>query len=104
MRRMLDTMRRCGYLSGLHDQYRDYYLKAESFDEDNAIRNFDGSFYRNDEWPGGEERALCTMLGAGLYPPQLCAAFGGRDRAGRARISTASPASSWRSATTRCTA
>ena len=62
MRRMLDTMRRCGYLSGLHDQYRDYYLKAESFDEDNAIRNFDGSFYRNDEWPGGEERALCTML------------------------------------------
>ena len=39
----LDTMQRLGYLFGIHDQYRDYYKDAPSFDEDYAVRLTDGS-------------------------------------------------------------
>ncbi|ANH82215.1 hypothetical protein A8C56_15710 [Niabella ginsenosidivorans] len=37
MRRLSDTLRSLGYLLGLHDQYRDYYTDAPSFDTQFAI-------------------------------------------------------------------
>lgn len=66
LQRLLERIRRMGGLSALHDQYRDYYTRAESFDEENAIRFADGTLYRTNEWLGGEQLALCTQL-AGDY-------------------------------------
>ena len=33
MKSLADTMQELGYMFGIHDQYRDYYLTAPSFDE-----------------------------------------------------------------------
>lgn len=62
LRRLLEHIRKIGGLSALHDQYRDYYTRAESFDEKNAVQLADGSLYRTNEWLGGEQLALCTQL------------------------------------------
>lgn len=43
MKSLVDTMHKYGYLFGIHDQYRDYYLSAPSFDENFACRLPDGT-------------------------------------------------------------
>lgn len=43
MKELADTMQKQGDLFGIHDQYRDYYFAAESFDEDYACRLTDGT-------------------------------------------------------------
>ena len=43
MKELSDTMKEQGDLFGIHDQYRDYYFSAESFDEDYACRLPDGT-------------------------------------------------------------
>ena len=60
MRSLADTMHDLGYLFGVHDQYRDYYLAAPSFDEDYACRLTDGSFPRHQRWAGGPQSFLCA--------------------------------------------
>lgn len=62
LRRLLGRIQKIGGLCALHDQYRDYYTRAESFDEKNAVQFADGSLYRTNEWLGGEQLALCTQL------------------------------------------
>lgn len=59
MKSLVDTMHECGYLFGIHDQYRDYYLSAESFDEDYACRLPDGTIPRHQRWAGGPQSYLC---------------------------------------------
>lgn len=49
-------------LTALHDQYRDYYLDAESFDENNCIVNEKGETPSENTWPGGTQKYLCTLL------------------------------------------
>ena len=62
LRRMLDTIRELGYTSALHDQYRDYYFKAATFNEDQAVRLPDGRMDTCAIWPGGEQAMLCAAL------------------------------------------
>ena len=51
-----------GYLFGLHDQYRDYYLDAPTYDEDNAVLLADGTLYEMARWAGGRQNYLCSAL------------------------------------------
>ncbi len=60
MKSLADTMHECGYLFGIHDQYRDYYLAAPSFDENYACRLPDGTIPRHQRWAGGPQSYLCA--------------------------------------------
>ena len=60
MKELSDTMQRLGYLFGIHDQYRDYYKDAPSFDEDYAVRLTDGSIPEHARWAGGPQSYLCA--------------------------------------------
>ena len=60
MRELSKTMEELGYLFGIHDQYRDFYKKAESYDDDFACKSADGSIYSHARWAGGPQAYLCT--------------------------------------------
>lgn len=60
MRELSKTMEELGYLFGIHDQYRDFYKKAESYDDDFACKSADGSIYTHARWAGGPQAYLCT--------------------------------------------
>ena len=60
MKSLADTMHECGYLFGVHDQYRDYYLSAPSFDENFACRLPDGTIPQHQRWAGGPQSYLCA--------------------------------------------
>ena len=60
MKRLADTAHACGYLFGIHDQYRDYYLSAPSFDENYACRLPEGTIPRHQRWAGGPQSYLCA--------------------------------------------
>ena len=62
MQQLSDTMQELGYLFGIHDQYRDYYLDAPSYDPDNACQSADGSIYGHAIWAGGRQNYLCASL------------------------------------------
>ncbi len=62
MKRLADTARELGYIFGVHDQYRDYYYDAPSFDLDNAIQNIDGSHPFCSVWYGGKHSFFCATL------------------------------------------
>ncbi|MCD7755348.1 MAG: DUF5696 domain-containing protein [Firmicutes bacterium] len=59
-RALSDTIQSCGYLFGLHDQYRDYYLDAESYDREFALHGADGSVFEMAVWAGGRQNYLCA--------------------------------------------
>lgn len=60
MKELSDTMKEQGDLFGIHDQYRDYYFSAESFDEDYACRLPDGTIPTHKRWAGGQQSYLCA--------------------------------------------
>lgn len=60
MKELSDTMEECGYMFGIHDQYRDYYFDAPTFDENFACRNADGSIPDQAIWAGGRQSFLCA--------------------------------------------
>ena len=60
MRALADTLHGCGYLFGIHDQYRDYYRAAPSFDEEFACRLPDGTIPNHRRWAGGPQSYLCA--------------------------------------------
>lgn len=62
MRELSDTCRGLGYVFGIHDQYRDYYYDADSFDMANAVENLDGSNPYCSVWYGGPHSYLCASL------------------------------------------
>lgn len=59
MKSLSDTIQRLGYLFGIHDQYRDYYMDAPSFSEDYACRLVDGTIPSHARWAGGPQSYLC---------------------------------------------
>ena len=59
IRSLADTIHECGYLFGIHDQYRDYYMSAASFDENFACRLADGTIPSHRRWAGGPQSYLC---------------------------------------------
>lgn len=55
-----DTMEKCGYLFGIHDQYRDYYFSAKTFDREFGLHAPDGSVFEMARWAGGRQTYLCA--------------------------------------------
>lgn len=49
-------------LFALHDQYRDYYIDAETYDENNSVQCVDGTVEHECTWNGGDQSYLCQML------------------------------------------
>ena len=62
MRSLADTLRSLGFLFGIHDQYRDYYVRARTYDEDNAVKEADGRIPTHALWAGGKQNFLCAVL------------------------------------------
>lgn len=60
MKELSDMMHECGYLFGIHDQYRDYYYAAKTFDENFATRLADGTIPSHARWAGGPQTYLCA--------------------------------------------
>ena len=60
MKELSDTMHECGYLFGIHDQYRDYYYAAKTFDENFATHLADGTIPSHARWAGGPQTYLCA--------------------------------------------
>lgn len=65
MKALSDALHECGYLFGIHDQYRDYYLTAPSFDENYACRLPDGTIPKHQRWAGGPQSYLCATQAPG---------------------------------------
>lgn len=65
LRALADTAHECGYLFGLHDQYRDYYFTAASHDDRNAVMLPDGTRPEHARWAGGRQQYLCARLAPG---------------------------------------
>lgn len=62
MRQLIQAMHKAGYLFGIHDQYRDFYFKAPSFDKNQACQQSDGSIYEHKRWAGGRQSYLCASV------------------------------------------
>lgn len=77
MKDLVNTVHRCGFLFGIHDQYRDYYLDADTFDEEYAVRLTDGTIPKHKRWAGGPPdlsvrnpgALLCQAEFPGSLPP-----------------------------------
>jgi hypothetical protein len=54
-----------GYVFALHDQYRDYYLDAKSYDQRHTIMREDGGRHYGSTWYGGKQSILCSSLALG---------------------------------------
>ena len=66
LKELSDTLEGFGYMFGLHDQYRDYYWNAPTFDRDFACHAADGSVFEMNMWAGGRQSYLCASQ-APLY-------------------------------------
>ena len=62
LRALAQTCRELGYLFALHDQYRDYYTDASSYDEANAVLDRRGCRPGDCTWNGGRQTFLCASL------------------------------------------
>ncbi len=60
LRALQQTMHNCGYLYGLHDQYRDFYHSAQSYDPALSVQSADGSIFSMALWAGGPQDYLCA--------------------------------------------
>lgn len=58
LKKLTDSIHEWGYLIGLHDQYRDFYRAAPSFDEDYACIGADGTIPGHSRWAGGPQEFL----------------------------------------------
>ncbi|MHB8953658.1 MAG: DUF5696 domain-containing protein [Pirellulaceae bacterium] len=58
LRRFADTCQELGYLFAVHDQYRDFYLNAVSFDDCLALTRVDGGREQHSVWCGGPQTIL----------------------------------------------
>ncbi len=58
--RLQKTIEDCGYLYGLHDQYRDFYHHAPSYDPAFSLQSADGSIFTMARWAGGPQDYLCA--------------------------------------------
>ncbi len=62
MKRLIDKCRENNILFTLHDQYRDYYFDARSYDKNNAVMNPDGKIPEECTWNGGDQNYLCQTM------------------------------------------
>jgi hypothetical protein len=62
LRRFANTCDELGYLFAVHDQYRDFYLNAVSFDDRLAVTRLDGSREEHSVWCGGPQTILSSRF------------------------------------------
>ena len=62
LKRLQQSLSASNDLFGLHDQYRDYYYKAKTHDENQAIQLEDGVVFEHANWAGGRQNYLCASL------------------------------------------
>jgi len=65
LRAFADTCEELGYLFAVHDQYRDFYLNAVSFDDRLAATRLDGSREETSTWCGGPQTILEARFAPG---------------------------------------
>ena len=65
MKRFAETCEQIGYVFAIHDQYRDYYLDAKSYDPRHTILDRNGNCPHGSTWYGGNQSILCSRLAPG---------------------------------------
>jgi len=65
MKRFAETCDQLDYVFAIHDQYRDYYLDAKSYDPRHTILNRNGNRPHGSTWYGGKQSILCSRLALG---------------------------------------
>lgn len=60
MQRLVRTTKDLGYQFAIHDQYRDYYVDAPSYDKNYAIVDQKGNIPFSHYWYGGKQAFLCA--------------------------------------------
>jgi hypothetical protein len=65
LKRFADTCERLGYFFAVHDQYRDFYLNAASFDDRLACTQLDGGREQTSTWCGGPQTILNPRFAPG---------------------------------------
>ena len=65
MKRFAETCEELGYVFAIHDQYRDYYLDAKSYDPRHTILDRSGNRPHGSTWYGGNQSILCSRLALG---------------------------------------
>ncbi len=62
---LAQTCQELNFLFALHDQYRDYYLDARSYNEQHAALAENGTRWYGSTWYGGKQTILCSSLAPG---------------------------------------
>jgi len=65
MSRLAQTCEEIGYVFAIHDQYRDYYLDANSYDPRHTVLDRNGNRPHGSTWYGGNQSILCSRLALG---------------------------------------
>jgi len=65
MKDFAKTCDQLGYVFAVHDQYRDYYLDAKSYDPCHTILDRNGNRPYGSTWYGGKQSILCSRLALG---------------------------------------
>lgn len=66
MKSLSDAMKDLNYMFAIHDQYRDYYFDANTYDKEFSMHNADGSRPEFCRWAGGWQTYICASQ-APLY-------------------------------------
>ncbi len=65
MKRLAQTCEDLGYVFAIHDQYRDYYHDAKSYDPNRTIVDREGQRPFHSVWYGGKQSVLCPRFAPG---------------------------------------
>lgn len=66
LRQLAATCDELGYVLALHDQYRDYYHDAPSYDPRHTVLEANGERPFGNTWYGGDQSILCARLAPGF--------------------------------------
>ena len=61
LKRFLDFLRENGYVTVYHQQYRDMYLDAPSYDQELLVIREDGTHHIENTWAGGPNALVCAV-------------------------------------------
>jgi hypothetical protein len=73
MRALSDACREVGFQFAIHDNYRDYYHDAPSFNKEYAVHHENGDVWSYGHWYGGTQCDLCASQAPGLFRRNLLA-------------------------------
>lgn len=66
MLKLVKTVQDEGYQFAVHDQYRDYYVDAPSYNKEYSKKNYDGEAPSCSLWDGGKQEFLCPQYHLGF--------------------------------------